>query len=196
VVAVVELFRDPHLERGRASSPARRKSTPDDGKIGKIDMSSSLENGLTAAVGAVPYPDLVTEATWWGYVVTVTGGAAQKDVAVATGIDQSSISRWQRGASIPRAEAVVALARAYGRSPVEALVDAGYVSSDELGVVELTTLTGDLTGASVDALLSELRRRLLAANPQEAQGWPAGWAGDDPGMGRPQRDEQSGDLGG
>jgi transcriptional regulator with XRE-family HTH domain len=84
----------------------------------------------------------MTEAVWWRYVMTVTGNAPQKDIASATGIDQSSISRWQRGNTTPRAEAVVALARAYGRSPVEALVAAGYLSSSELGVVELTTLTG------------------------------------------------------
>ena len=88
--------------------------------------------------------------TWWRYVVVVTGAATQKDIASATGIDQSSISRWQRGANTPRAEAVVAFARAYARSPVEALVAAGYLSSDEIGVVELTTLTDDAPGASVD----------------------------------------------
>ena len=127
----------------------------------------------------------------------MTAGAAQKDVAAATGIDQSSISRWQRGTNTPRAEAVVALARAYRRSPVEALVAAGYLSAGDRGVVELTTLTGDLTGASIDALLGELRRRLLAAvAPDEAQPWPAGWSIEDPGMGRPQHAEQSGDLGG
>ena len=64
--------------------------------------------------GAAPAP-----TTWWRYVMTVTGNATQKDIAAATGIDQSSISRWQRGANTPRAEAVVTFARAYGRSPVE-----------------------------------------------------------------------------
>jgi transcriptional regulator with XRE-family HTH domain len=131
-----------------------------------------------------PDPDLVDQTTWWPYVVTVTGNAAQKDIASATGIDQSSISRWQRGTNTPRAEAVVALARAYGRSPVEALVAAGYLSSTELGVVELTTLTGDLSGASIDSLLNELRRRVQAANPEAGQAWPGGWSADDPAMGR------------
>ena len=88
--------------------------------------------------------------TWWRYVVAVTGAATQKDIASATGIDQSSISRWQRGANTPRAEAVVAFARAYDRSPVEALVAAGYLSSDETGVAELITLTGDAPEASGD----------------------------------------------
>jgi transcriptional regulator with XRE-family HTH domain len=100
--------------------------------------------------------------TWWRYVVTVTGEATQKDIASATGIDQSSISRWQRGTSTPRAEAVVAFARAYERSPVEALVAAGYLSSSEIGVVELTTLTGDLSGASIESLVSEIRARPMS----------------------------------
>ena len=144
----------------------------------------------------VPYPDRVGDSTWWRYVQTVTGGAAQKNVAAATGIDQSSISRWQRGSNTPRAEAVVALARSFGRSPVEALVAAGYLESDELGVVELTTLTGDLTAVSIDSLLSEIRRRLVAVNPQDAQSWPAGWSTDNPGVGRSKNGKQSGDLSG
>jgi transcriptional regulator with XRE-family HTH domain len=140
------------------------------------------------------YIGSMAESTWWQYVLTVTGNAAQRDIAEATGIDQSSISRWQRGATTPRAEAVVAFARAYGHSPVEALVAAGYLASDELGVVELTTLTGDLTSVSVDSLLSELRRRVLAGG-QETQSWPAGWTADDARVNRAQDKEQSGDLG-
>jgi len=128
------------------------------------------------------YPVRVADAAWWQYVVTVTGNATQKDIAATTGIDQSSISRWQRGANNPHAKAVIALARAYNRSPVEALVAAGYLSSSELGVVELTTLTGDLTRASIDSLLSEIRRRVFAANPEGANLWPPGWSADDPGV--------------
>jgi transcriptional regulator with XRE-family HTH domain len=159
-------------------------------------MAESPKTPITCSVAVVQYPGRVAEATWWRYVVTVTGNAAQKDIATATGIDQSSISRWQRGTITPRAEAVIAFARAYGRSPVEALVGAGYLSSNEPGVVELTTLTGDLTRASIDSLLSEVRRRVLAANPQDAESWPAGWSADNPGMGRLQNGEESGDLDG
>lgn len=135
----------------------------------------------------------MAESTWWHYVLTVTAGAAQKDIAETTGIDQSSISRWQRGTTTPRAEAVVALARAYGHSPVEALVAAGYLERDELGVVELTTLTGDLSRVSVDSLLSELRRRVLGS--QDSQSWPAGWAADDSSVGGSQYRQEGGDLG-
>jgi transcriptional regulator with XRE-family HTH domain len=140
------------------------------------------------------YAGGVAQVTWWRYVVTVTGGATQKDIAALTGIDQSSISRWQRGTNTPRAEAVVALARAYSRSPVEALVAAGYLTAYELGVVELTTLTGDLTGASIDSLLSEVRRRVLVANP-DADRWPTGWSADDPAVSGCQNAEDSGNLG-
>jgi transcriptional regulator with XRE-family HTH domain len=134
----------------------------------------------SSAGGNLSDEDVTARATWWRYVMTVTGNAAQKDIASAAGIDQSSISRWQGGTITPRAEAVVALARAYGRSPVEALVAAGYLSSSEVGVVELTTLTGDLSGASIDSLLNELRRRLLTATSEGGPSWPAGWSADDP----------------
>jgi transcriptional regulator with XRE-family HTH domain len=162
----------------------------------RAKMLNSPQSPAPRTVAAVPHPGPVAQATWWQYVATVTGNAAQKDIAAATGIDQSSISRWQRGTNTPRAEAVVTLARTYGRSPVEALVAAGYLSSSELGVVELTTLTGDLTTVSIDSLLSELRRRVLIADPDHAQSWPPGWSADDPGMSQPQDGEQSADLGG
>lgn len=134
--------------------------------------------------GDVPYPDPVAQATWWRYVVTVTGNATQKDIAAATGIDQSSISRWQSGTNTPRAEAVVTFARTYRRSPVEALVAADYLSSEDAGVVEMTTLTGDLTRVSIDSLLGEIRRRVLAADSEAGPHWPPGWSADNPTMSR------------
>ncbi|WP_164478777.1 helix-turn-helix domain-containing protein [Mycolicibacterium stellerae] len=100
------------------------------------------------------------DSTWWRYVAAVTGNASQKDIAAATGIDQSSISRWQRGSHSPGAEAAVALARAYRHSPVEALVAAGYLSSSELVGVEPSPLTRDFTERSLDALLSEMNALL------------------------------------
>lgn len=135
-----------------------------------------------------------TPNAWWRYVVTVTGNAVQKDIATMTGIDQSSISRWQRATNTPRADVVVALARAYGRSPVEALVAAGYLYSNETGVVELTTLTGDLTGISIDSLLSELRRRVRTGNADDTQAWPRGWSADDPTRGQLEHRHHLGDL--
>lgn len=181
---------------GVGHSAAHEAPGSDHGLEGRAEMSDSRDGSTAVTDVQMPYADPVTQATWWRYVLTVTGNASQKDIAAATGIDQSSISRWQRGANTPRAEAVVALARAYARSPVEALVAAGYLSSSELGVVELTTLTGDLTSVSIDSLLNELRRRVLASNPEDAQSWPAGWSADNPAVGRAQNREQSDDLSG
>ena len=164
---------------------------------GPVDVPTTDTDAMVKyAVPVAQEPARAVQASWWEYVGTVTGNAAQKDIAAATGIDQSSISRWQRGTNTPRAEAVVALARAYRRSPVEALVAAGYLASDELGVVELTTLTGDLRGASIDSLLSELRRRVVAGNSQDPQSWPTGWSTDDAGVGRDEDGKQTGNLGG
>ena len=104
----------------------------------RVTMPRSLARpGVDTVAGPAPQTG---GSDWWRYVGTVTAGAAQKDIAAATGIDQSSISRWQRGTNTPRAEAVVALARAYGRSPVEALVAAGYLSDGDLGVAPQTTI--------------------------------------------------------
>lgn len=177
------------MRRGRLG----RKLSQAPAETGDI-LPEQSQNSMTDSSTTRQDPGVAASATWWRYVVTVTGDAAQKDIATVTGIDQSSISRWQRGANTPRAEAVVALARAYGRSPVEALVAAGYLSSDELGVVELTTLTGDLTRASIDSLLSEIRRRVLVANP-DGGGWPAGWSADDPAVSGSKNAEKSSDLG-
>lgn len=187
-----------HIRRKGSGTPG--------GQIAPIGIRVEMTEPVDASPAdpiVVPYPATMdqdpgraAQVPWWQYVVMVTGNAAQKEIAAATEIDQSSISRWQRGTSNPRAEAVVALARAYGRSPVEALVAAGYLSSDELGVVELTTLTGDLRSASIDSLLSELRRRVLAGNSHDPQSWPAGWSTDDTGASGDKDGEQTGDLSG
>lgn len=148
-----------------------------------VGLPVTAQGPSAVPIAEVPYPVRVARATWWRYVVTVTGNATQSEIAGATGIDQSTISRWQRGTSTPRAEAVVSFARAYARSPVEALVAADYLTSEDMGVVEMTTLTGDLTRVSSESLLSELRRRLLAAAPGDGRPWPPGWSADDPAVG-------------
>jgi helix-turn-helix protein len=68
--------------------------------------------------------------------MTVTGNAAQKAIATATGIDQSSISRWQRGTNTPSAEAVVAFARCTAGLPSKLWWPRTNCPALELGVVE------------------------------------------------------------
>lgn len=118
--------------------------------------------------------------TWADYTRRITAGATQAEIAARTGIEQSSISRWRQGRNTPRAELVVAFARAYDRNPVEALIVAGYLDRNEVGgVIELET---SLSAVSTHQLLDELSRRFsalqrrLAELPADpANGWPEHW---------------------
>lgn len=72
--------------------------------------------------------------SWADYVERATAGMTQAQIAEATGLAQSAISRWLRGdTEAPRAEYVVTFARALDRNPIEALVAAGYVTAAEAG---------------------------------------------------------------
>ena len=89
------------------------------------------ENLAAGSGGHTKNPEQVAQ-TWWRYLVTVTGDAAQR----ASPLQRPSTSPafpWQRGTNSPRAEAFVAPPGAYGRSPVEALVAAGYLFNTEVG---------------------------------------------------------------
>jgi transcriptional regulator with XRE-family HTH domain len=96
--------------------------------------------------------------TWWEYVERISGGIPQKDIARAAGIDQTMVSRWKTAKHKPKAENVVQFARGLGRSPVEALIAAGYIREDEVAqAVETRTSVTELPST---ILLGELARRL------------------------------------
>lgn len=127
--------------------------------------------------------------SWAEYMRRVTDGATQVQIAERTGIEQSSISRWRQGRNTPRAELVVAFARAYDRNPIEALIVAGYLNRDEVGVtIELET---SLSAVSTERLLGEVSRRLSdleRAQPGPPQReWPGEWADPDAGAAPPKR---------
>lgn len=141
---------------------------------------------------------------WPSYMRRVTAGATQVQIAEQTGIEQTSISRWLLGKDRPRAELVIQFARAYNRSPVEALIAAGYLNTDEIGgVIELEA---DLSAVSPERMFDELRRqftelqrKLEAINTggQEPLQWPSTWTAapatppvQDPGVSRYQNGSQ------
>ncbi|HPY25393.1 MAG TPA: helix-turn-helix transcriptional regulator [Mycobacterium sp.] len=97
---------------------------------------------------------------WAQYVRRATQGTTQVQLALVTGVAQTAIGRWLRGeTAAPRAESVVAFARAIGKPPVEALVAAGYLTSQEAAQrIEVTRAINDY---STDDLLEELRRRTI-----------------------------------
>lgn len=98
----------------------------------------------------------MSSETWAEYVRRVTAHLSQAKAAELAGVNAAAVSRWVRGEA-PRAESVVAFARALGVPPVEALVAAGYISSTEANhAIEVRTPISDYSDVE---LLDELRRR-------------------------------------
>jgi hypothetical protein len=63
---------------------------------------------------------------WWTYVKHVAQGASATEIAKITGVNQSSVSRWQN--AIPVAASVRQFAVAYHQSVIEAMIAAGYLT--------------------------------------------------------------------
>lgn len=119
---------------------------------------------------------------WWEYVGRVSRGARTIDIAEQTRISAATISRWnpesKGGASRPDADNVVVFARAYERSPLEALIAAGYLKAEEIG--QPVEFAGSLSDVSDTILVSELANRLSEfrrfQRGGESEDWPpAGW---------------------
>jgi transcriptional regulator with XRE-family HTH domain len=94
--------------------------------------------------------------SWSAYVRRVTGGLKQAKIAERTGLAQTNVGRWLRGdPGVPKADSVIAFARAFGQPPIEALFAAGYLTEDESAAKSRTSLVE----YSDRELLDELRRR-------------------------------------
>lgn len=110
----------------------------------------------------------MTEPTWWTYFKGVAGTETGRAIAEAAGVSEPQVSRWKSGKNRPDADSLVRFARAYHRSPVEALVAAGYINATEAkAVIEIATSIEDLPTA---ALLAEIKRRLELAHTPKTEG--------------------------
>lgn len=94
---------------------------------------------------------------WDSWVDHVTNGASARAIAAAIGGSNTTVARWSREENVP-AEGAVAVARAYGADPIEALCAAGYLTDDDLVGAEVV---GGLRGATTLQLVEELLRRTL-----------------------------------
>ena len=102
--------------------------------------------------------------TWPEYLRRITGGQTQAQIAERVGIGRLSVCNWLHGKTRPKAETAIAVARAFDRSPVEALVVARYLAADDTDQpvdirVSLRELDGGILGAEV------LRRLTLSDGP-------------------------------
>jgi transcriptional regulator with XRE-family HTH domain len=66
--------------------------------------------------------------SWSQYVKRLTGGDARVDVGKKAGTTGQTVGRWLAGETLPQVEQAVALARAYGDSPLNALIALGYIT--------------------------------------------------------------------
>ena len=70
--------------------------------------------------------------TWPQYLRRISGSATQAQIADRIGIGRLSVCNWLHGKTRPKAETVMVVARAYGRSPIEALIAASYLRAEEV----------------------------------------------------------------
>jgi transcriptional regulator with XRE-family HTH domain len=113
----------------------------------------------TLALQGEPVTVTVTAGEdWTAYVRRVTHGLPRKDIAAAADIHVSGVSRWLTGTSRPSPEKVITFARSLNKSPIEALIAAGYLNTtDTEAAVEVIQ---SLRLLSDDVLIDELRTRL------------------------------------
>ena len=113
-----------------------------------------MENSHDAGVsGSGPVAE-----TWPEYVRRISGGATQAQIAERIGVGRLSVCNWLRGKSRPKAETVINTARAYRRSPIEALIAACYLESgDADNPIEIRASLADV---DADNLGTEVLRRL------------------------------------
>jgi transcriptional regulator with XRE-family HTH domain len=114
-------------------------------------------------VQLIAFPAMGQPLAWAEYVRRVTPGMTQAEIADVAGVDQAGVSRWLGGRSVPRIETAIRFARNLGRSPVEVLVAAGYLTAAEAGINP--NLQISVRGLDTDVLLAEIRRRV-----EEGQG--------------------------
>lgn len=96
----------------------------------------------------------MSKETWFKETVQ---GDTIAEVALKAGIIKTTAWRQYNNALGFSAENVILIARAYHKSPVEALVEFGYIRADEMATGKTVARLHD---ASNDELLQELARRL------------------------------------
>lgn len=98
--------------------------------------------------------ETMSKETWFNKTVQ---GDTIAEVALKAGIIKTTAWRQYNNALGFSAENVILIARAYHKSPVEALVEFGYIRADEMANGKTVARLHD---ASNDELLQELARRL------------------------------------
>jgi transcriptional regulator with XRE-family HTH domain len=97
--------------------------------------------------------------TWPEYLRRIAAGQTQSQIADQVGVGRLSVCHWLHGKTRPKPETAIAVARVYDRSPIEALLAAGYLDPAEVRLpIESRCSPQDLPAEEVAA---EVRRRLV-----------------------------------
>ncbi len=101
---------------------------------------------------------MMTE-NWPEYLRRIAAGQTQSQIAEKVGVGRLSVCHWLHGKTRPKPETAMSVARVYGRSPIEALLAAGYLDPAEVRLpVDSRPSPQDLPAEEVAA---EVRRRLV-----------------------------------
>lgn len=101
---------------------------------------------------------------WSRYIDSTSGGIPNTAIADRVGVDAATIGRWRTGAVDPKPRQVVAYARGFGLSPLQALAAADYVSEAELGLAIEAPRAYTLDDFTTVELVEEVLARLEAAD--------------------------------
>lgn len=97
---------------------------------------------------------------WSEYIDATSAGAYNAVIADRIGVDPATVGRWRAGAVDPKPRQVVAYARAFDLSPVQALVAAGYLDESELDLPVTPPRAFSLRDFSTSELLEEALSRV------------------------------------
>ncbi|MFD4111641.1 helix-turn-helix domain-containing protein [Streptomyces sp. NPDC058650] len=107
---------------------------------------------------------------WSHYIDVTCKGAKNSEIARAVKVDPATVGRWRTGANDPSPRQVVAYARAFDRSPAEALIAAGFLTAEEAGVPIADTGFDPLEAAPTSELVREVLRRVEADEQRDVGG--------------------------
>lgn len=125
-------------------------------------LSVSRRSGFLQTVRS-PSTDSQAVETWPEYIRRIAHGQTQAQIAARIGIGRLSVCNWLHGKTKPRAETAIAVARSYQRSPIEALLAAGFLEPAEVGIaIEARASLHDVPLAQ---LADEVARRVSAGAP-------------------------------
>lgn len=128
-----------------------------------VMRGASRGSGLLRSVQAPSTDSTEALETWPEYLRRIARGQTQAEIAACIGIARLSVCNWMRGKTRPKAETAIAVARSYRRSPIEALLAAGYLEPAEVGIA--VEARASLYDVPLAQLADEVARRVGAAEP-------------------------------